>query len=41
MKIKKIVWKNKYNGQKCVTIPKDCNIESGDFVWIEKVEGDK
>jgi len=38
MKIKKIVWQNKTNGQKLVTIPKDSNIESGDYVWIEKAK---
>lgn len=37
-KIIKIVWKNKSNGQKCVTIPKDSNIEAGDAVQITKLE---
>jgi len=34
----KQVWKNKFNGQKGVTIPKDSNIEAGDYVKIVKVE---
>ena len=29
---------NKGNKQKLVTIPKDCDIEGGDEVWIEKVK---
>ena len=37
-KIIKIVWGNKYNGQKCVTIPKDSGIEVGDAVQITKME---
>lgn len=37
-KIIKIVWGNKYNGQKCVTIPKDSDIEIGDAVQITKME---
>ena len=32
------VWKNKGANQKLVTIPKDCDIEEGDYVRIEKVE---
>lgn len=32
------VWKNKGNGQKLVTIPKDSNIREGDHVKIEKVD---
>ena len=31
------VWKNKQNNQKLVTIPKDCDIQEGDYVKIEKV----
>jgi hypothetical protein len=36
MRMKRKVWKNKANGQKLVTIPKDSDIEKGDYVWIEK-----
>jgi hypothetical protein len=36
MKIKRLVWKNKTNNQKLVTIPKYSNIEAGEYVWIEK-----
>ena len=32
------VWKNKAIDQKLVTIPKDCNIEEGDYVEIKKVK---
>lgn len=32
------VWKNKGNEQKLITIPKDCNIEDGDYVYIQKVK---
>jgi hypothetical protein len=28
------VWKNKSNGQKLVTIPKNCEIEEGGYVEI-------
>jgi len=38
MKMKRLVWKNKANNQKLVTIPKDSNIEAGEYVWIEKCE---
>lgn len=38
MKILRKVWVNKGNGQKLVTIPKFCDIEEGDFIWIEKKE---
>lgn len=31
----------KFNNQKLVTIPKDCNIEPGDYVRIEKIEDKK
>jgi len=34
------VWKNKFNNQKLVTIPKDSRIEDGDYVKIEKVKND-
>jgi len=30
------VWKNKGNNQKLVTIPKDCDIEEGDYVELIK-----
>ena len=36
MRMKRKVWKNKSNGQKLVTIPKDSDIQDGDYVWIEK-----
>jgi len=32
------VWKTKKNKQKLITIPKDCDIEEGDYVSVEKVE---
>lgn len=32
------VWKNQANNQKLVTIPKDKDIEEGDYVKIKKVE---
>lgn len=38
MKLKRKVWKNKANNQKLITIPKDCDIEEGDHVWVEKIE---
>lgn len=38
MRIKRIVWQNRANGQKCVTIPSCADIQSGDAVWIEKVK---
>ena len=31
------VWKNKKNQQKLVTVPKECGINEGDYVEIEKV----
>ena len=34
------VWKNKSSGQCLVSIPKDSNIEMGDYVRIKKVRGD-
>ena len=38
MEIKCQVWKNNGNGQKLITIPKNCNIEDKDYVWIRKDE---
>jgi hypothetical protein len=38
MKLKRRVWQNKANKQKLVTIPKDCDIEPEDYVWVEKIE---
>ena len=32
------VWKNRFNKQKLVTIPKDCNIKEGDYVEIKKIK---
>ena len=32
------VWERKASGQKLVTIPKDCDIETGDHVKIIKIE---
>jgi hypothetical protein len=32
------VWKNKLKNQKMITIPKDCDIEEGDYVKIIKVK---
>jgi len=32
------VWKNKANDQKLITIPKDCDIEEGDYVEIKKMK---
>lgn len=37
MVVIKKVWK-KSNDQKMVTVPKDSDIEAGDYVRIEKVE---
>ena len=34
--MKKFVWKNKSNGQLCVTIPSSSNIEEGDAVEVKK-----
>jgi hypothetical protein len=36
MRMKRKVWKNRSNNQKLITIPKDSDIEEGDYVWIEK-----
>lgn len=32
------VWKNKFNKQKLVTIPKDCEINEGDYVEIKRIK---
>lgn len=32
------VWKNKKNNQKLITIPKDSDIEEGDYVQIYKIK---
>ena len=37
MEIRK-VWKNNSNGQLLITIPKDSDIDEGDYVKIKKVE---
>lgn len=34
--MKKITWKNKSNGQLCVTIPKNSGIKEGDIVTVQK-----
>lgn len=34
------VFSVKDNRQKFITIPKDCNIQPGDYVKIEKIEED-
>jgi bifunctional ADP-heptose synthase (sugar kinase/adenylyltransferase) len=34
--MKRIVWKNKSNGQLCVTIPKNSGVREGDIVSAEK-----
>ena len=31
------VWRNKKNNQKLITIPKECNIQEGDYVEVKKV----
>lgn len=38
MRIIQLVWINKANGQKLVTIPKKSKIEPGDYVEIKKVK---
>ena len=38
VKMEKIVWENKSNGQLCVTVPKGSGIKEGDIVTIEKEE---
>lgn len=35
------VWRNKANGQLLVTVPKDSEIEEGDYVKLTKVENDE
>ncbi len=35
------VWSNKYNGQKLITIPKNSNVEIGDWVQVLKLEDDQ
>jgi len=40
MRMKRKVWKNKGNNQKLVTIPKDSDVEAGDYVWIEKCKSE-
>lgn len=35
------VWVNKGNGQKLATIPKDADINDGDYVEITKVRKDE
>lgn len=40
MKTKRIivkVWKAKKKNQKLITIPKDCNINEGDYVEVKKI----
>ena len=32
------VWKNKIRDQKLVTVPKDCNINEGDYVELVKIK---
>ena len=32
------VWKNKAKNQKLITIPKDCDIQDGDYVEIKKIK---
>jgi len=32
------VWKNKAKNQKLITIPKDCEIQEGDYVEVKKVK---
>ena len=41
MKSKRVimkVWKNRIKNQKLITIPKDCDIEEGDYVEVKKVK---
>ena len=37
-KIIQKVWKNNKNGQKLITIPKNCDIKEGDYVAVIKVK---
>lgn len=39
-RIIKKVWVNKANSQKLVTIPKDSDIQEGDYIEIKKVVED-
>ena len=32
------VWKNKLQNQKLLTVPKDCDIQEGDYVELKKIE---
>ena len=32
------VWKNKTKNQKLITIPKDCDIQEGDYVEVRKIK---
>lgn len=32
------VWKSKLKNQKMITIPKDCDIQDGDYVKVEKIK---
>ena len=32
------VWKNKSKNQKLVTVPKDCDIKEGDYIYMKKVK---
>lgn len=32
------VWKNKIKNQKLITIPKDCDIQEGDYVEVKKTK---
>lgn len=32
------VWKNRTVNQKLVTVPKDCDIEEGDYVELVKIK---
>lgn len=36
--MKRIVWKNKFNGQFCVTIPKEAHLKEGDLVKVNKAK---
>ena len=38
MKLKRKVYQNNMSKQKLITIPKDCDIKPGDYVWVEKIE---
>ncbi len=34
------VWKNKGANQKLITVPKDCDIEAGDYIQLIKIGDD-